>query len=505
MRILLVLISLLIFAVAIGCKSDISNQEIVMTKGMEITATTGEGTIKILAAEGFERIYMWNDCIRKVEHWPRKQRWYGSKGIYFPGPGFHWKDCNGVKRAVVEEGQQHFDTNDEALEWIKKRRYMDYVYTHNGLMVGWHIEEHTLSCEVWQIMVKGEKPEELEGCEDEKIQITFLAEEDVDTYSNGIDEEDKYVSDEIIALEKRIEKDPRDFEARAILLEQYFLQVETSKDAREKWKRNVLWIVRNDRYSENAAFPLPFFDPEQQKKEIELAIDLWHEIVKEHSEDALILSTAARFLMLYESLDIAEGLLKRAQDLEPKNPDWMEELAGVYILRAARESGKQKEILLKEAANEREKAKKLVEGEVFYKLCDLAKETFESGNMRNAREYANQLLEEAEARENDWNYGNAIHDGNMVLGRIALRSGDINSAKEYLLKAGATPGSVNINAFGPNMLLAKDLLEKGEKDVVLEYLARCRNIWEIDLGKLDKWIEQVKKGEIPDFESNLDN
>jgi hypothetical protein len=501
----MVLVGLISFVATLGCKPNISEQEIVMTKGMEITATTDEGTIRILAGEGFERIYMWDDCIRKVEHWPRKQRWYGSKGIYFPGPGFHWKDCGGVKRAVVEEGQQHFENESAALEWINKRRFMDYVYINDGLMVGWHIEEHTLSCEVWQIMINGKKPVGLEGSEDAKLSISFLEPEAVDAFSKGIGEEGKYTTDEIRALEERIENNPRDFEARAILIDQYFLFVESSKDVREKWKRNILWIVRNDRYSENAAFPLPFLDPEQQTEKIKLAVDLWNEIVKEHSGDALILSAAARFFMLYESMETAERLLKRARDLEPKNPDWMIELASVYELRARRESGKAKEILLKKAAEEWEKAEILMEEDEFYKLGDLTKRAFGAGDMKKARKYADQLLLEAKGRENNWYYGDAVHDGNMILGRIALRSGDMNSAKEYLLKAGATPGSVNIHAFGPNMSLATDLLENGEREVVLEYLSQCKNIWEIDLGKLDKWIEQVKKGEIPDFGSSLEN
>lgn len=505
MRISTRLIGVLVLFVMAGCRPDISKQEVVMTKGMQITATTDEGTIKVLAGEGFERIYMWNDCIRKVEHWPRKERWYGSKGIYFPGPGFHWKDCNGVKRAVVEEGQQHFGNTDEALEWIKKRRFMDYVHTHDGLMVGWHIEEHTLSCEVWQIMIGGEKPAQLEGSEDTKISISFLGEDDIDEFSKGLEEEGTYASDEIKKLEERIEKNPRDFEARAILIEEYFLHVKSSKDAREKWKKNIIWIVRNDRYSENAAYPLPLLDPQQQTGEITLATELWKEIIVEYSDDALVLSAAARFLMLYESMETAEKLLKSVRALEPRNPDWMLELSGVYELRAARVSGKEKEMLLKKASEEWERAEKIVEEEIFYKLCDLAKKEFESGNIQNARKYANQLLEEAKGRENNWNYGNAIHDGNMVLGRIALTSGDISGAKEYLLKAGATPGSVTIHAFGPNMSLAKDLLEKGERQVVIEYLEMCRYLWAIDSGKLEKWIKQVKEGETPDFGATLEN
>lgn len=54
----------------------------------------------------------------------------------------------------------------------------------------------------------------------------------------------------------------------------------------------------------------------------------------------------------------------------------------------------------------------------------------------------------------NWNYGNAIHDGHMVLGRVALRRGDIEAAKRELLEAGKTPESPQLNSLGPNRSLA---------------------------------------------------
>lgn len=40
--------------------------------------------------------------------------------------------------AVLEEGQQHFSSVDEAQRWLAKReKFMDYVSTRDGLVVGW--------------------------------------------------------------------------------------------------------------------------------------------------------------------------------------------------------------------------------------------------------------------------------------------------------------------------------------------------------------------------------
>lgn len=139
----------------------------------------------------------------------------------------------------------------------------------------------------------------------------------------------------------------------------------------------------------------------------------------------------------------------------------------------------------------------------FYALDDAAKESYEAGKVEEARKYATELLTLAPNYKGDWNYGNAIQDGNLVLGRIALREGKTEEAKQFLIEAGKIPGSPQMNSFGPNMSLANDLLGKGEKDVVLQYFQLCRKFWKMDYGKLNDWSKEVNAGNIPDFGANL--
>ena len=75
------------------------------------------------------------------------------------------------------------------------------------------------------------------------------------------------------------------------------------------------------------------------------------------------------------------------------------------------------------------------------------------GRTERATHWAQELLDMARGHENDQGYGSAIHDGNIVLGRIAAESGDIEAGKQHLLAAGNTPGSCTLNSFGPDMLL----------------------------------------------------
>ncbi len=53
------------------------------------------------------------------------------------------------------------------------------------------------------------------------------------------------------------------------------------------------------------------------------------------------------------------------------------------------------------------------------------------------------------------------------------------------------------------MLLAKELLERGEKDTVLDFFKHCRGFWTFGKEKLDAWSWQVSQGETPDFGINL--
>jgi len=139
----------------------------------------------------------------------------------------------------------------------------------------------------------------------------------------------------------------------------------------------------------------------------------------------------------------------------------------------------------------------------FYVLDDAAKESFNIGKIQDAENYANELLKMAPNYKSNWNYGNAIQDGNLVLGRIAAKDGRIDDAKKFLLEAGKSPGSPTMDSFGPNMSLAKDLLEKGERDTVLQYFELCRKFWSMDYGKLNEWSKEVKAGQIPNFGANL--
>lgn len=126
-------------------------------------------------------------------------------------------------------------------------------------------------------------------------------------------------------------------------------------------------------------------------------------------------------------------------------------------------------------------------------LPALARQSLAAGDFAKASSYATELLQTAQ--ENKTASGDAIYTGNSVLGLVSLRQGSVSQARQYLLEAGKTTGSAVLASFGPDFTLARELLDKGERDAVLEFLTECRGFWKSGAEQLDAMIEAVRKGE----------
>jgi hypothetical protein len=95
------------------------------------------------------------------------------------------------------------------------------------------------------------------------------------------------------------------------------------------------------------------------------------------------------------------------------------------------------------------------------------------------------------------------HRANIVLGLVAIRQGNVPDAKSYLLAAGRVGPSPALSSFGPNMQLAKELLKRGERETVSTYFDECGTFWSSGRKRLTEWKQQVARGEVPDFGSNV--
>ena len=126
-------------------------------------------------------------------------------------------------------------------------------------------------------------------------------------------------------------------------------------------------------------------------------------------------------------------------------------------------------------------------------LPDLVKMAIEAGELDKANVYGQELIQSAK-NPKDWNYGNAIYDGNTALGRVALRKGDVAQAKRFLMAAANTPGSQRLSSSGPDLSLARELAFKGERKIVLEFFSSCKRFWKQGGLQLDGMSASVRAG-----------
>ncbi len=128
---------------------------------------------------------------------------------------------------------------------------------------------------------------------------------------------------------------------------------------------------------------------------------------------------------------------------------------------------------------------------------------YQSRDGDSVRRMAKDYLRAAEQNRRSNNYGNAIHQAHIVLGLIALENAHLEKAERHLAAAALTPGSSQLKGLGPNMLLAKKLLEAGRRSAVLQYLDDCGKFWRLSMGRIWKWKLEIRAGRTPNFGANL--
>jgi tetratricopeptide (TPR) repeat protein len=304
-------------------------------------------------------------------------------------------------------------------------------------------------------------------------------------------------------LEEALKSAPDDLSIRTKLIGYYWGQFRSTV-ARQVHQQHVLWVIKNHPEAEISGLPECTLNPHLDDGAYKEAEALWKQQVDHHPADPAVLRNAAAFFLLQDAT-FAEGLLKKGEALESTNPLWPERLGQLYSLevQTACESDVPLRAAKALAAYERAYGLTARDLQRTYLLSDLATAAFDAGALEKAKSYAALAIDAAKRWPSDWNAGNDIHHGNLILGRVALREGDVEKAKRFLILAGKTHGSPQLNSFGPNMVLAKDLLERGERTAVLKYLSLCGRFWSSGQTTLHDWTATIKAGGTPDFGANL--
>ena len=299
------------------------------------------------------------------------------------------------------------------------------------------------------------------------------------------------------ALEQQLKDDPQRQAIRVELIG-YYDKFGRDSESRNRRTEHVIWLTKN----EPAARVLATYEAEiDQFVDADAYLEArsaWNQHVENMPDDLNVLRNAAGFFRLSDP-KLAIELFERAQRIDDLNPEWAIELGRLYGLEMVGSDGESVPDVAAKVLDLFESAYELSEGTGRgHLLEDLAKAAFAAGKTEQAREYADAMLSNA---PDDWNFGNRIHHGHLTLGRIALAEGNLEKAKARLLMAGQTPGSPQLNSFGPNMALARDLLGLGEREVVLNYFELCSKFWNTE--RLADWTVLAKEGRMPDFGANL--
>lgn len=327
---------------------------------------------------------------------------------------------------------------------------------------------------------------------------------------------------EIQHLEREFSGSPHELVMRIVALGYYFIGQRESDEARDRRNQHIFWLIQHAPETKAAGSPEAGMHGTDGPS-YATAKQLWLDQVETHPGNTKVLGNAASFFLLNDK-PLCESLLLKARDLEPSNPVWRERLGQLHSLRRGRDPAERQKSardalqelrtadrLRSEAEAETENGAKSQLRAVqrvlqrMFSLPQLATAAYEAGELEVAKNYALELrsIATGPGRAESFRDDDALHHAHMILGKIALEHGDLHQARERLLASGNVSGSPPLKSFGPNMSLAKDLLKRGERDVVLEYFALCEKFWERGTEALQEWASQVQAGEIPDFGPNL--
>lgn len=309
----------------------------------------------------------------------------------------------------------------------------------------------------------------------------------------------KMTPDEAAKLEKKLAKNPDDLNVAVQLLGFYFLAHDD--DAREKSEKLILSLIQS--HPEAAIFETPYANLNKGlDNNYAEAQKLWAQQVEYNPENTAVLMNAAASALSSDKA-VAEKYFLQAQALDPDNPEISERLARGYRLSRYSDKGTDKSDLAAKELAELTKAynnSDSINQDAMLPYMTIA--TLEiPGELDLADRNADLMISMSGTSSKDWNTGNLFYYGYFTKGMVALKNGNADKAAEVLLKSAETSGSPQLNSFGPNMSLAKALLEAGQKDAVIEFLGKCGKFWKNDQS--EKWVAEIKDGKTPDFGGRL--
>jgi hypothetical protein len=289
-------------------------------------------------------------------------------------------------------------------------------------------------------------------------------------------------------LEADIKRNPDKIEPRLVLIGYYSANGKTPAD-RSHLRQHVLWMIENHPEHPATAEPSLRDLPDDRDGNGQILV-LWTKNLELHPDDVAVLKDAEKFFFGRDPAE-ADHLIHQISTKEPNNKEWPTELAHLYQMfgipdehiedpgQRSLEAYKRVLELTKNPA-----ARESLAG-------DMAQDAFKVGDFAGSEALAKIHLQSQDR--------SATQRANTILGRIALREGHLDAAKQYLLDSAGPMAAKDIAISGPTLILAKELLEHGERDSVLQYLQNCLVLWPRGQNALEIWIADLQRGKAPNF------
>ncbi len=299
----------------------------------------------------------------------------------------------------------------------------------------------------------------------------------------------------VTQMEKTLRTDPNNLLLRLKLLGYYHNQTPYSKETRLARKRHIVWMIQHYPGAVYTRYPFCQVSSIREPETLTACKSAWQQQIARHPTDASVLRNAAAFID-HSDPDTADHLREIAAKIETRRDPTV--IAYFRYFTLASQTGEQRAAtareVLKAYGKELSKAR-----EVPYRIQiirNMAECAYISDQFAVATTCANELLKlstKTTAEAGPY----AFYNGKIMLGRIALHAGNIQKAEAYLHEATNPP--VKAKQVAITMSLARELLERGEQQVVLDFLEEIRSQWSKGDFIIDLWIKQIKQGKTPDL------
>lgn len=289
-------------------------------------------------------------------------------------------------------------------------------------------------------------------------------------------------------LEDRLMENPKDELARATLIGYYSGKQRPAKEVELKRIRHILWTLENAPDCGLGRTPYLAISQRKFPKEWNMAQSIILQQIKrkETSPD-----TAADLAHFFSKVNpsLAAGILRemheRVKD-KTSNAFWL-----ASVLWSWGRASKDQQKLVEATAYMKVYCAESSEHAHLDRRFWLASYALGSAQYDLAREVSEEMLLRCPTDSQ------SVHTAHTVLGTLALKRNDVQTAIAHLRLAGKVGESPRLCSYGPMMQLARALLKVGYQSEVCDYLLDCKQFWTMGHRQIEHWLGQIDEGKQP--------